>query len=157
MRVAWIALFVPALLAAQSCPDDGDTVLVTASEHRLTLCEKGHPAGEYRVALGKGGTGKTREGDHLTPLGRYPLGEPRPSNKFHLFIPVGYPTVVQHRKAYTGSAVGIHGPWQPLRFLGGLLVHWDWTEGCIATGSNGDIETVARWVRAHPGVPLDIR
>jgi murein L,D-transpeptidase YafK len=33
--------------------------------------------------LGRGGVGKTREGDGKTPIGVYPLGEPRQTIELH--------------------------------------------------------------------------
>ena len=100
------------------------------------------------VGLGENGVGKTKQGDKKTPLGKYFLGRPRPSGSgFKTFIPVGYPTIKQKRKGYTGSAIGIHGPqrdwadWPP-----GTYGKQDWTLGCIAVGSDAEIDTITDWL-----------
>ena len=88
---------VPAPARAASCPARGLALLVETGQHRLWTCENGRATGEYAVALGSGGVGKTRRGDAKVPLGDYALGTPRGSSQFHTFIPVGYPTAEQRR------------------------------------------------------------
>lgn len=91
--------------------------------------------------------GKTRQGDAKVPLGEYRLGRPRASSEFHTFIPVGYPTAAQRRRGYTGSAIGVHGPargWAKLPAA--LNTATDWTLGCVAVGSDGQIRELAAWV-----------
>ncbi len=97
------------------------------------------------VALGSGGIDKRKQGDAKLPLGEYGLGEPRPSRKFHTFIPVGYPTAAQVRQGYTGGDVGVHGP--PRLAHGPLTTAIDWTLGCVAVGTDDEIDRIARWVR----------
>lgn len=104
--------------------------------------------GRFPVALGRGGLDKKREGDGRTPKGAYPLGAPRPSARFHRFVPVGYPTPEQRAQGLTGGDIGIHGPHAAFRPLGSLTTWVDWTEGCIAVGSRSEIEEVAAWVEA---------
>ena len=126
------------------CPAGGSVVLVETGQRRLWTCEEGRATGEYAVALGSGGVDKRREGDARVPLGTYPLGPPRASSRFHLFIPVGYPTAAQRREGYTGSAIGVHGPSRYAQ--GAVSTMVDWTLGCIAVGTDAEIETIARWV-----------
>ncbi|AKU91455.1 hypothetical protein AKJ08_1842 [Vulgatibacter incomptus] len=111
----------------------------------------------YAVAIGRGGTGKTAEGDRKTPLGDYPLGLPRPSRKFRTFIPIGYPTERQAREGLTGSDVGIHGPSRPFAWLGSSNLWIDWTLGCIALGRDADIDTLAEWVLREQPIAVRIR
>ena len=128
------------------CRDRGTVVLVIAKRHVMALCEKDEARAMFRVSLGTNGTGKTKQGDSKTPLGRYPLSRPRTSTSFSQFIQVGYPTPSQVAQGFTGSGVGIHGPsrmavtWSPLERVS------DWTEGCIAVWSDGEIHEVADWV-----------
>jgi murein L,D-transpeptidase YafK len=91
---------------------------------------------------------KRVEGDERTPTGRYPLGAPRPSAPFHRFIPVGYPTAGQRAEGRTGGAIGIHGPDRRFRLLGSLTTRVDWTAGCLAVGSDAEIDRIAEWVAA---------
>lgn len=141
------------LAAAVSMPprlpcSDGQTALVVDTGTRaMWRCEAGKPLEELAVALGSGGIGKRKQGDAKVPLGEYPLGAPRGSASFHVFIPVGYPTPEQRRAGFTGGAIGVHGPARGYESLGALNTSVDWTLGCIAVGSDAEIERVARWVR----------
>jgi murein L,D-transpeptidase YafK len=133
--------------AADPCPSSGLAVIVTVLDHTMWLCDRGHARARYRIALGRGGTGKRVEGDGKTPLGTYALGAPRPSARFGTFIPVAYPTEEQKRQGFTGRDVGIHGPDRRLRWAGGMNSWFDWTAGCIALGTDGELRQVATFVR----------
>jgi murein L,D-transpeptidase YafK len=125
-------------------------VRVSTGQRRLWTCKDGRAEGTYAVALGSGGVGKRQQGDAKVPLGDYPLGPPRGSASFHVFIPVGYPTAAQRRQGYTGSAVGVHGPARGYEHLGSSAnTAVDWTLGCIAVGSDAEIERIAAWMRAR--------
>lgn len=128
------------------CPATGSVVAVFSRTHELYLCRAGVPHARIRVALGRGGMGKRRTGDNKTPVGSYSFGEPRASARYGTFIPIDYPTTEQTALGYTGSELGIHGPprkWKDVAAATAL----DWTTGCIATGTNDDIERIARFVR----------
>lgn len=130
-------------------------VLIVTKDHRLSLCEGGREVASYRVALGRAGTGKRVRGDHKTPLGDYALGAPRPSSRFGTFIPIAYPTREQRLRGFTGSAVGIHGPARRFRWAGRLSAWLDWTAGCVALGTDDEVEAIAAWVRARkPAVAI---
>ena len=104
------------------------------------------------------GVGKTRQGDEKTPLGTYSLGHPRKSNEgFGTFINVGYPTRAQRSKGYTGSAIGVHGPKQKLRFFGPLSSFVDWTAGCIALATNKEMTEIAKWVKKNRVGKIHVR
>lgn len=128
-------------------------MVIDTEARRLYLCAAdGRSDAEYPVSLGRGGVGKRREGDGKTPLGVYPLGEPRRSTGgFDTFIPVGYPTRAQREAGLTGGAIGIHGPpvrWpEPLNRL--AVAVGDWTLGCIAVASVREIRAIAAWVRGR--------
>jgi murein L,D-transpeptidase YafK len=129
------------------CAVDGDMVVVDTSTHSLWLCCERRAIAKFRVALGRSGLEKTREGDGRTPLGTYALGEPRTSARFGLFIPIAYPTAEQQARGFTGTNVGIHGPDRRTSWLGGASTLVDWTAGCIATGTQTEISQVATFVR----------
>lgn len=141
-----------ALLAASACAASADMtpchgrapyVHVDTSSHRLWLCEGATPDGVVGVRLGKGGVGKTSEGDGKVPLGRYELGKPRRSEKFGLFIPIAYPTAAQRALGYTGGSVGIHGPHRSVRWLGSLVNAFDTTDGCVGLATDEETAQVA--------------
>lgn len=141
------AVTVP-FTAPSPCARVGAAVLVETGAHRLSLCQDGRASETFRVALGTGGVGKQREGDAKVPLGEYPLGTPRGSAQFGTFILVGYPTRAQRRAGFTGGAVGVHGPTRASRFLSSASnTDSDWTLGCIAVGSDAEIQRIAAWVR----------
>lgn len=143
----------PAHSERAPCQPRETAVVVETHARLLSLCEDGHLAGSFDVALGVGGVDKRRAGDNKTPLGRYPLGAPRVSRDYHLFVPVVYPTAEQTRLGFTGSAIGIHGP--PRMFRNALAHRHpplpDWTAGCIAVRTDEEIEQIAAWLRAHGG------
>jgi hypothetical protein len=139
-----MALFQGA--SGNPCKDRGVTLYVNAARRRAWLCEGDASQGEMRVALGQGGLDKHLQGDGKVPLGEYLLGPSRPSRYFHLFLPVGYPTMPQRRDGYTGGAIGVHGP--PRGFEGPGSTDTDWTLGCIAVGTDAEIDRIAAWVRA---------
>jgi murein L,D-transpeptidase YafK len=134
-----------------ACPSGAPVVVVDAKASRLRLCADGAEAASFVVALGRGGIGKKRQGDHRTPLGVYALGSPRPSRRFHVFIPIAYPTIEQETGGFSGGDVGVHGPMFIFRWAGRLNTLFAWTDGCIAVGSNEEIDRIARWVNEkHP-------
>jgi murein L,D-transpeptidase YafK len=131
----------------QACAVDGNIVLVDTRTRTLWLCSARRAAARFKVALGRGGLDKKREGDGRTPIGTYSLGEPRPSSRFGTFIPIGYPTAEQRAQGLTGKDVGIHGPERRAAWLGSLSTWIDWTAGCVATGTDDEIAVVAAFVR----------
>jgi len=129
------------------CPPSGDAVVVLTRAHELWLCANGAAPARFAVALGRGGVGKHRRGDARTPLGTYPLGLPRASERFGTFIPIGYPTPAQAARGRSGAAIGIHGPPRGMDGSRYLVTGLDWTLGCIATGSDEDVGAIAAFVR----------
>lgn len=134
---------------AVACTTSDAQLVVLTRDRRLWLCDEGRAVASYPVALGRGGLGKRARGDNRTPLGSYTLGVPRPSSRFGIFIPVAYPTAEQRLQGYTGSAVGIHGPHRHSRRAGEANTWFDWTAGCIALGSDEEVQVVASWVRSR--------
>jgi murein L,D-transpeptidase YafK len=141
-----------------ACPSGpGPLVLVETQAHTLALCENGAARGSFGVRLGKNGTGKAREGDGKTPLGRYALSDPQPSSSYGVFIPIGYPTSEQRRRGYTGSAVGVHGPGRGVRWLGSWVNTFDLTDGCVGIATDAEMERVAAWVRERHAKEIILR
>lgn len=114
--------------------------------HRLYLCQGGRVEQSFAISLGRGGLGKRSDGDGKTPTGTYPLGRPRKSSRFGLFIPVGYPTAAQRGQGFTGGDIGVHGPKRRWSWLGRAANLVDWTRGCIALNRDSEIAAVAEWV-----------
>jgi hypothetical protein len=135
--------------ASAACPVTGDWVAVFTLKREIWLCRHGSEVGRIPVALGRGGNGKLRAGDHRTPLGTYTFGTPRPSKLYGTFIPFDYPTREQAAKGHSGSAVGIHGPPRGQAEPEYPTTAFDWTMGCVATGTDSDVETIAEFVRRY--------
>ncbi len=153
LRTGWTAVWLavvaaPTLFGADRCTDIGTAVYVNADVRTLYLCENGAEKATHRVALGSGGVGKQQQGDGRLPLGVYSLGVPRASSKFHVFRPIGYPTQEQRQAGYTGGDLGVHGPHRLAQGSFSTLV--DWTLGCIAVGTDAEIDSIADWVRKRP-------
>lgn len=142
----------PPAPGSDPCAGRGTVLLVQARQRVMSTCERGRRTGAYRVALGSGGVGKRAEGDKKLPVGRYALGSPRPSRGWHLFIPIGYPTPAQRKAGYTGASVGIHGP--PRCCHGPSLTDFDWTYGCIALGTDTELDEIAAWITRRRGVTI---
>ena len=159
--MAWWLTFGP-VWAMDPCEGRGTAVVVDTFARNMWLCEAGEPTHSYRVALGLAGWPKVRRGDWKTPKRPepFPLNPPRPSvSGLHIFIGIGYPDAQEiargRRQGLTprqlGDAVGIHGPSD--RRLGWLHPWVARTAGCVAVGSNREIEEVAAWVNAQPSRP----
>jgi len=152
-----LLIIVPLLLvlsslptpAAESAPCQGldNALIVDTSSHTMWMCQKSNAIARFRVAIGQCGVKKRSEGDKKTPEGAFDLGMPRPSSKFRLFIPIGYPNTEQSSKGYSGGSIGIHGPHRGSLWLGKDSATVDWTNGCIAVGTDEEILTVAHWVK----------
>jgi hypothetical protein len=139
----------PAVNGDGACNAGDARIVVDLTKHVLRLCDGKVVVGSFPVWLGRGGTGKRREGDGRTPVGAYQLGQPRASNRFGTFIPIEYPTEEQKKQGYTGGAVGIHGPPRWARWLGSLVSTFDLSQGCVGLARDAEIEQVANWVRAR--------
>lgn len=151
------SLVGPSARADDGCEGTDRRIVVLTTEKRLLLCDQGKVAGVFDIHLGRGGVGKTRRGDDKVPLGVYPLGRPRKSDKFWMFIPIGYPTPEQRKLGYTGRDVGVHGPHRHLRWLGPLTNAVSSTAGCIGLGKNDQIEKVSAWVTSVKVKTIEIR
>jgi len=132
---------------AAPCPSTGSVIAVRVEARELWLCRDGAPAGRIAIALGRGGLDKRRKGDGRTPRGTYALGDPRRSERFGTFIPIYYPTRAQAARGFTGSALGIHGPPRGKAEPQYPTTEIDWTQGCVATGTDEGIALIAAFVR----------
>jgi murein L,D-transpeptidase YafK len=155
--LAGSAMWASTAITAPACPQSGTLVVVDASAHSLCLCQGGQSRGVFRVALGRGGVDKRIEGDGKTPVGAFSLSEARPSSRFGLFLPVGYPSADQRQNGYTGSDIGVHGPHRAFSLLRHATLWFDWTAGCIAVATQGEIETIAAWVHTTGAHDIVIR
>lgn len=137
------------LPAEDPCVERGTSLVALSDIQVVYLCKDGVAQANYDLSLGRGGLDKTTDGDLKTPLGTYALGTPRSSDKFGIFIPVGYPTAQQKAQGYTGRAIGVHGPTRMFRCAGFLNVTMNWTQGCLAVADDSFIQEIASFVKAN--------
>ena len=147
---------------------------ISKSDQQLLILEGDKTIKQYRVAFGKGGKGTKRVlGDKKTPVGVYKIIDFKSNSKFHLFMQLDYPNLLDAWYGYKnevisaqdfksiatafktkqkppqdtplGGYIGIHG-------LGDIteqriLIHegFNWTEGCIAL-TNEQINDLRQYV-----------
>jgi murein L,D-transpeptidase YafK len=131
-------------------------ILVKKNAHTMTLYAGEEAVSTYHVAIGPGGSGhKHREGDKVTPVGRYHVIDRGPSQYFTIFMRLDYPNAEDRKRfnelkakgelprtATIGGDIGIHGgslPYDPAAKPN------DWTLGCVAV-DNDEIKEIAKRV-----------
>lgn len=163
-----LALLASCSASAAPSPTERVTrVVIKKGDHSLSLLSGDKLVKSYGVALGPGGAGpKLREGDKVTPVGRYHVTAHQPS-QYKVFLRLDYPNAEDHKRfaalkrsgqlpadATIGGDIGIHGP--PVRLAGPVkasLKAFDWTLGCIALDED-EIDEVSRLVK--DGTVVDI-
>ena len=158
LKLSLILVILPAFAFAnnEKC-SLADGINILTENRMLYLCERGNAVKEFKISLGRKGVGKKQSHDNKTSLGLYELASPRKSERFGVFIPIVYPTKEQLVAGYSGNSVGIHGPVKWLNWLGALNTVVDWTKGCVAVGSDEQINFIGDWVRRHPGEKVLIK
>jgi murein L,D-transpeptidase YafK len=152
-------------------------IQVSKRDRRLRAHCEGGAVVELPVALGRETDGpKTGSGDSRTPEGRYQISGTPQASRFHLFVPIDYPSIADaeiarnegrlsedeyHRivdahaqgrqppaDTALGGHLGFHGEGRRWR---GDSRYLDWTYGCIAL-SDADVDFVA--ARSAIGTPV---
>jgi murein L,D-transpeptidase YafK len=141
-------------------------IRVSKKPHEMSLYDAdGDRLATYPVSIGAGGMGrKMREGDRITPTGRYHVVKRGPDAKHHAFILLDYPNADDKKRfeeakdsgevgRYTGigHAIGIHGGGHS-KWMGNDRV-FDWTQGCVAV-EDVEIDEIAAMV--PDGATVDI-
>jgi len=195
-RVAWVAALIgaatlvackgerpttipPAPKESRAPPPCERIVAITVTKRARQLrafCEGGRVVA-LNVALGRGSAGpKRREGDARTPEGYYEISGPPRASRFHVFIPLDYPSISDAELARTdgrvsevdyqriidahvhddqppgdtalGGQIGLHGEGKRWR---GDSRHEDWTLGCVGL-ADADVDFLA--TRSAIGTPV---
>lgn len=137
-----------------------DSVLILKKDHVLELLAGGKVFKTYKVALGRGGQApKQKEGDGLTPEGRYVIDARNAESHYHRALHVSYPNAEDRQRAAKlgvspGGAIMIHGLPNGLGSLGATHRLYDWTLGCIAV-TDEEIDEI--WDLVPVGTPVEIR
>lgn len=112
--------------------------------NKLSICVKNKPIQSFSASHGSKGIGKKKKGDRKTPVGLYTIQKPRKSSSvWRTFIYIDYPTKDQKKKGFTGSAVGLHGPYKFFPYLNDRV---NFGAGCIIVSKNSDIDAIEKHV-----------
>ena len=154
--------------------DDTYQLLISKSEKLLHVVKGERTVRSFNISLGKGGKGtKRRLGDNKTPIGVYKIMDFKSDSKFHFFMQIDYPNLLDAWYGYKNSVItakdfkriafafkgrqkppqntplggyiGIHGLGETTDER--LQIHeaMNWTEGCIAM-TNSEITTLREYV-----------
>lgn len=149
-------------------------LFVSKHDNALTVEKNGKIIKRYHIASGKGGKGtKRQQGDNKTPLGVYRVTKLKKSDRFHFFIQLDYPNLIDAWYGYKnqtinakdfkriaaayknreappqdtklGGFIGIHG--LGIENEEKLTIHEEinWTEGCIAL-TNREINDLKQFI-----------
>ena len=114
-----------------------DKIIINKADHELLLFYKEELIASYEVSLGRKGLGKKiKEGDNLTPEGRF-KGNKKAQTQYHKAIGVG--------EWGECCAVLIHGLGDEYGLFKRLHRWRDWTKGCIAL-TNDEIDEIYKAV-----------
>ena len=122
-----------------------DKIIINKANHELLLFFKDELIASYKVSLGrKGLRRKTKEGDNLTPEGRF-KGKKKTQTQYHKAIGVG--------EWGECCAVLVHGLGDEYGQFKRFHRWRDWTKGCIAL-TNNEIDKIYKAV--NDGVIIEI-
>jgi murein L,D-transpeptidase YafK len=160
-----VFLLLAFMLIPVTTPASEIEIEIIKSRNLLTVKDGERTIREYHIALGKGGNGSKRKlGDKKTPTGVYKIMDFKEDSKFHYFIHIDYPNLLDAWYGYKnriitasdfkdiasayknsqkppqstalGGYIGIHGLGEESEEK--LMIHEgiNWTEGCIALTNN---------------------
>ena len=150
-------------------------LVVYKNNKELALKKANNIVKKYHIATGKGGKGtKRKRGDSKTPLGVYRVSKFSKSNRFHYFIQLDYPNLIDawygfknevidssdfkrianaYKKRESppqdtnlGGQIGIHGIGKTTTKKLAIHKELTWTEGCIAL-TNDDINDLMKFIK----------
>jgi murein L,D-transpeptidase YafK len=171
-----VALFsAPGAGAAPAhASDDGVRIEVSKSDKQLLVWQDGQVVRRFHIAYGKGGAGKKQKlGDNKTPVGVYRIVEFKSDSRFHFFMQIDYPNLLDAWHGYRtelidagqfraiatahrdsgvppqdtalGGYIGIHGIGETNEEKLDIHEYQNWTDGCIAL-TNEEVSELRRFV-----------
>ena len=177
-RLAHASLLAIALLCCSSFPihayDENYQLVISKSAKELLVKKGDTTIKRFDIALGKGGKGtKQRLGDNKTPIGVYKITDFKADSKFHYFMQLDYPNLLDAWYGYKnkvinardfkkiafafkekqkppqntplGGYIGIHGLGESNAEKIKIHESFNWTEGCIAL-KNKEINKLREYV-----------
>ena len=169
-----ISLFIVSLSVITSAYASEYQLLVSKKNNELIVEKSGQIVKKYHIASGKGGKGTKRlRGDSKTPLGMYRVASVKESSRFHFFIQLDYPNLIDAWYGYKneiidannfkriataykkreappqdtelGGFIGIHGLGITNEEKLNIHESFNWTEGCIAL-TNEEINDLKKFI-----------
>ncbi len=154
--------------------EDDYQLEISKSEQELIVKKGDVLVRRFHIALGKGGKGtKQRVGDKKTPVGVYKITNFKADSKFHYFMQINYPNLLDAWYGYKnkiitarefrqiafavkdrrrppqdtalGGYIGIHGLGESTEKRLEIHESFNWTEGCIAL-KNSEINALRQYV-----------
>lgn len=174
-RITLICLMWVFMLSVTPLAHAGEYQILISKKNNELLVEKaGVIIKKYHIASGKGGKGtKRQQGDSKTPLGNYRISNFKESSRFHYFIQLDYPNLIDAWYGYKNKTIDAHdfkriatayknrqAPPQDTKLGGFIGIHGlgetneekltihevaNWTEGCIAL-TNEEINDLRKFV-----------
>jgi murein L,D-transpeptidase YafK len=169
---------------ANATPPGGEfRIEVSKGEKQLLVWQGAQIIRRFHIAYGKGGPGKKQAlGDNKTPLGVYRIIEFKEDSRFHFFMQIDYPNLLDAWHGYRrelidagqfraiatahsnsvippqdtalGGYIGIHGIGDVSDEKLDIHAYQNWTDGCIAL-TNDEVTELRQFVAI--GTRVDIR
>ena len=163
--------------------EDNYQLVISKSNKELTIVKGDKTVKRFDIALGKGGKGTKRKlGDNKTPIGVYKITDFKADSKFHYFMQLDYPNMLDSWYGYKndiitarefkkiayaikdkkrppqntalGGYIGIHGLGESNREKLKIHSSFNWTEGCIAL-KNNEITALRQFVSIGTRVTIN--
>lgn len=160
LALALTLLSTPAT-TAPALSDADVRIEVSKSDKQLLVWQGDHVVRRFHIAFGKGGPGKKQKlGDNKTPVGAYRIVEFKADSRFHFFMQIDYPNLLDAWHGYRtelidagqfkaiatahrdsgippqdtalGGYIGIHGIGETSDEKLDIHEYQNWTDGCIA-------------------------
>ncbi len=154
--------------------EDNYQLFISKSDKELLIKKGNTTVKRFDISLGKGGKGtKQRLGDNKTPIGVYKISDFKADSKFHYFMQLDYPNLLDAWYGYKnniinahdfkriafafkdkqkppqntalGGYIGIHGLGESNKEKVKIHESFNWTEGCIAL-KNSEINKLREYV-----------
>ncbi len=180
----FIPLYILALLMSSPvfAAENSYQLEISKSARQLVVKKGDVTIKRFAIALGKGGKGsKQHQGDRKTPTGVYKIMEFKADSKFHYFMQIDYPNLLDAWYGYKnniitarefkqiafafrdhrappqdtalGGYIGIHGLGETTREKRKIHASFNWTEGCIALNNN-EINALRQYVSVGTRVTI---
>lgn len=167
----WVLCLALASAATQAASYE---LLINKSTQELLIKDADRTIKKYRISIGSGGKGPKRQiGDKKTPIGTYHIVDFNHDSRFHLFMQLDYPNLLDAWYGYKNQTINAgefkliasafknkKAPPQNTRLGGFIGIHGigditdekmmihegaNWTEGCIAL-TNDEVEELKQYV-----------